>query len=189
MDVQSTSKVVAWIDENRGFVEEVVPVLSRFAPVPSVLNLLYRYRRQAPLRLLPLYEDEYQDWERSEERPGWVYLKKSERAPTPLPEKPVRPRASVGMAWNRVVALDAALPEDAMEEVEEVEEAPDEELLKALRIKDMLMREDAFDTETYNNELLLEVLEDVKEISTRHNCCYGVHSNAFMYALGDLVGA
>lgn len=183
-------KVATWIDENRAFVEEAVDVLSQFAPVPSVINLLYRYRGQVPVRLLPLFYDEDSTWrwERSEERPGWLYLKKSERAPTPPPAEPVRPKATAGTAWNRVVAMEA-VPEEAVPEEASPQEELDEDAVKALWIKNMLAREDAFETETYNNELLLDLLEDLKEIATRHNCCYGVHSNAFMYALGNLVGA
>jgi len=183
-------KISTWIDENRAFVEEAVDVLAQFAPVPSVINLLYRYRGQAPVRLLNLFYDEYNNvWrEPSEERPGWVYLKKSERAPTPPPAEPERPKATAGMAWNRVVAMEA-VPEDAVPEETAPQEELDENAVKVRWIKDMLAREEAFETETHNNELLLDVLEVVQEIATRHNCCYGVHSNAFMYALGDLVGA
>ena len=46
-----------------------------------------------------------------------------------------------------------------------------------------------FDDETYNNELLLEVLEGVREVALRHDACHGVHSQAFVDALGNCVGA
>lgn len=189
-------KVVAWIDENRAFLEEAVDVLAPFISVPSAVNLLYRYREQPPPTVLPRPLDDDEDdgterWERSEERHGWVYLQKPERATTPLSVAPVRPNATAGMAWNRVVAL-GEVPEEEVEAVVPEEETDfpddmDDEALKAILIKDMLEQERAFECETRTNELLLDVLADLKEIAERHNCCYGVHSSSFVYTLEELL--
>lgn len=167
--------VALWIDENRAFLDEVVEVLAPFATVPSVVQLLYRYRGYPPQRFLPMVEDED------------VLPPAEESVTTPLLAEPVHPKAVAGMSWNKVASMEA-VPEPPKPE-ETVPEEPDEETLKARLMKDTLAREKAFEDETHNNELLLEVLEEIKEIATRHNCCYGIHSNSFLYALGDLVGA
>jgi hypothetical protein len=176
-----------WINENREFLEEAVLVLAPYMSVTSALGLLYRYRGVAPLRVLdpPVVSEET-------DRSGWVYLREPVRLPTPPPSAaPVRPKATQGMAWNKVVTMNTDVvekEEEAEVEEAEVEEVTDE-MMAALELKDYFARIEAFDAETHNNKLLLEVVWKVREIAMRHTCCYGVQSVSFQFELGDLVGA
>jgi len=185
----------AWITENIEFLNDVVPMLSQHAKTRAVLNLLYRYRAVPPQHVLNLVDDlcvyPPNTYAPAPALPGWVYLRTPKRPATPPPvSERVVHAPKDGIAWNRIVASsvpseDVApkdAPEDDEEEFDEVEDA-------IRRFKDAIRREEAFDTETFNNDLLLELLEDVRMVASRHNCCNGVHSASFGWALGDLVGA
>lgn len=166
-----------WIDENRAFVDDAVEVLGQHASVPACIHLLYRFRWLPPLSMPDVV---FEDQPCEEVVP--------ERAPTPPPAEPLRPKAPAGTAWNKVLAMEAS-PAPAPAPAPAPVQTVDEEVLQARHLKDLLEREDAFDAETHNNELLLDLLEEIRAISLRHNCCYGVQTNAFLYALGNLVGA
>jgi hypothetical protein len=188
-----------WIDENRVCVEEAVSVLDEYMSVPSAVRLLYRHRTPVA-QTGPLVEDVEEDVEAtpgvrahhaymvpSVQRPGWQVLRGSP-PPAPAPAQtslvqvlPEPQRVVRGMAWNKVVQLEAVAVEAVAVAVEEeVEEVwgPSQAYQDAV-----------FDDETYNNELLLEVLEEVREVARRHDACHGVHSQAFVDALGNCVGA
>ena len=187
-----------WIDENRVCVEEAVSVLDAYMSVPSAVRLLYRHRTPVA-QTGPLVEDVEEDVEAtpgvrahhaymvpSVQRPGWQVLRGSP-PPAPAPAQvqvqvlPEPQRAVRGMAWNKVVQLEAVAVEAVAVAVEEeVEEVwgPSQAYQDAV-----------FDDETYNNELLLEVLEGVRDVALRHDACHGVHSQAFVDALGNCVGA
>jgi hypothetical protein len=194
-------KVSTWIDENRAFLEEAMSVLGRYAPVPASVELLFRYRGLAPQsRMDPVVEvvdeeDVVVDsghkathaYVEKSVRPGYLVLRTAPKpvAPAPAPQIPVEAMVpSSGMAWNKIVKKN--LQEQAQEKHEEEEVV---EMVEVVWTPTQDQRNDAFDTETHNNEWLLGVLTDVRDVAHRHNCCYGVHSVAFQYALGELVGA
>lgn len=186
-----------WIDANRVCVEEAVEVLDAYVSVPAAVRLLYRHR--APVAQTgPLVEDVEEDVEAtpgvrahhahmvpSVQRPGWQVLRAT-APPVPAPAQtapvlPEPPRALRGTAWSKVVQLEtSSVPETPVEEVVEEE---------VVWVVPQAYQDAVFDDETYNNELLLEVLEEVREVARRHDACHGVHSQAFVAALGDCVGA
>ena len=186
-----------WIDENRVCVEEAVSVLDAYMSVPSAVRLLYRHRTPVA-QTGPLVEDVEEDVDAtpgvrahhahmvpSVQRPGWQVLRGSP-PPAPAPAQvqvqvlPEPQRAVRGMAWSKVVQLEAVAVEAvAVEEQDEQDE---------VWIAPQAYQDAVFDDETYNNELLLEVLEGVREVARRHDACHGVHSQAFVDALGNCVG-
>ena len=189
-----------WIDENRVCVEEAVSVLDEYMSVPSAVRLLYRHRTPVA-QTGPLVEDVEEDVDAtpgvrahhahmvpSVQRPGWQVLRGSP-PPAPAPAQvqvqvlPEPQRAVRGMAWNKVVQLEAVAVE-AVAVAVAVEEEVEEVWGPSQAYQDAV-----FDDETYNNELLLEVLEEVREVAHRHDACHGVHSQAFVDALGNCVGA
>lgn len=189
-----------WIDENRVCVEEAVSVLDAYMSVPSAVRLLYRHRTPVA-QTGPLVEDVEEDVDAtpgvrahhahmvpSVQRPGWQVLRGSP-PPAPAPAQvqvqvlPEPQRAVRGMAWNKVVQLEAVAVE-AVAVAVAVEEEVEEVWGPSQAYQDAV-----FDDETYNNELLLEVLEGVRDVALRHDACHGVHSQAFVDALGNCVGA
>ena len=188
-----------WIDENRVCVEEAVSVLDEYMSVPSAVRLLYRHRTPVA-QTGPLVEDVEEDVDAtpgvrahhahmvpSVQRPGWQVLRGSP-PPAPAPAQtslvqvlPEPQRAVRGMAWSKVVQLETLpVPETLVEEQKEQDE---------VWIAPQAYQDAVFDDETYNNELLLEVLEGVRDVALRHDACHGVHSQAFVDALGNCVGA
>jgi hypothetical protein len=204
-----------WINENRGFLEEALSVLGRYANVPRAIHLLFQYR--APVAALDRFHETYVDIDEeeifepagvksilqtpSEDHHGWVHLRRRPaNVPTPAPvvEAPVeRPRAVPGMAWNKVVALSPSIPStpvvapkesNAPSETHPEDGEPEDEL--ELDDTDVLVSiDDTFENETHNNDLLLDVLDAVRDIAVRYQCCEGVHSTSFVNALSELVGA
>ena len=188
-----------WIDENRVCVEEAVAVLDEYMSVPSAVRLLYRHRTPVA-QTGPLVEDVEEDVDAtpgvrahhahmvpSVQRPGWQVLRAT-APPVPAPAQtslvqvlPEPQRAVRGMAWSKVVQLETSpVPETLVEEQDEQDE---------VWIAPQAYQDAVFDDETYNNELLLEVLEGVRDVALRHDACHGVHSQAFVDALGNCVGA
>jgi len=185
-----------WIDANRAFVGEAVDVLAEHMGVRASVSLLYRHRRPVA-QTGPLAEEIEEEPAPTEvrashaysvpsvHRPGWQVLRAT-APPVPAPAQtvPVAPvvKAPPGTAWNKVAqreVMDASVTEE-----EAVEEAEDEVWVATQAYQDAV-----FDDETHNNELLLEMLEGVRDSAERHDACHGVHSQAFVDALGNCVGA
>ena len=186
-----------WIDANRAFVGEAVDVLAEHMGVRASVSLLYSHRRPVA-QTGPLAEEVEEEPEPtavrashaysapSVQRPGWQVLRAT-APPVPAPAQTTMPtttppvKAAPGTAWNKVVQTDKV-------DVPKVEE-PEDELDDEVWVATQAYQDAVFDNETHNNELLLEMLEGVRDVAERHDACHGVHTQAFVNALGNCVGA